>query len=263
VFRITDFRSSIAPIASLVFICMSCDRKNARINEDEHSVLEHHLLLIHDSVEVKSSKGTNVERQLDDINKSISTLDGKVNQLDDISTSIFALEEKVQQVKHVVKNMAKTMGVEWDEVAVVSAEVPVPRMGPDDIELQVGGPAVPTADSNEEEGTADALQVKSTLGSGEPSIAANENGGEKPEFGGSDMAQLSLRDRLNALEANVGNINQKLSGIAQDSQPSALGNKLDALEAKMDRQFGAVLALMQNFIAGPARANETPKDSMI
>jgi hypothetical protein len=62
---------------------MRCDRKNARVNQTEHSVLEHHLLLIHDSVEVKSvksAKGSDVERQLDDLNTSIAVLDEKINQ---------------------------------------------------------------------------------------------------------------------------------------------------------------------------------------
>lgn len=215
------------------------------------------MLLIHDSVEVtyaKTVNGSDLERQLEHINASISALDERVNRQLIVS-----------------EDMARTIGLEWDDNAVLDEEIVEPMdpmkdesmVGPEDAKLGAEISVFPAFGQDQREGDRDrgSQYPESVLGNAKVHVAGKASGDDSkgdeqlgPAADG-DTPQLSLRDRLTALEVNVKSMNQTLRGIAQSDHPGMLGRKLDALETKMDRQFGTLLALMQNStaVAGASR----------
>jgi hypothetical protein len=230
---------------------MSCDRKNARVNQTEHSVLEHHLLLIHDSVEVKSvksAKSSDVERQLDDLNTSIAALDEKMTQ-------------QLEEAKDLKLVVAKTMGLkDYDLMSSASAidwEEGLDAEAARALDESSNSPQ--EGELTEEEKESEPVDSEVAKPASEPK-PAEDGPADGPEAARAPMQPLNVRERLATLETRVDSI---FTHLAQDNQHAMLARKMDALEAKMDQQFGTLLTLMQNFTAVAGASCAVPDGTTI
>ncbi|KAF9471040.1 hypothetical protein BDN70DRAFT_998755 [Pholiota conissans] len=209
----------------LTFICDLCDKRNTPILDigRHHSVRYHHLLRIHDSVEVKPArlkKGTEVEQRLEELNINISALEEKVN----------AQIDEAKEIKTVIEDVAKSVGLNDYEFAPTESVL-------NDFEEALA----------HEEGTLDTGEGKIRLLDEEKDEPSKDNSDEKPEK--SSRVLMDLRERLNALEDKVEIISQTLSSPVQDDRHTAIVSKVDALEVKIDQQFGLLLSLVQNLVS--------------
>ncbi|KAF9482851.1 hypothetical protein BDN70DRAFT_874437 [Pholiota conissans] len=209
----------------LTFICDLCDKRNTPVLDiyRGHSVQDHHLLRIHDSVEVKPPrlrKGTEVEQQLEELNINISALEEKVN----------AQIDEAKEIKTVIEDVAKSVGLNDYEFAPTESVL-------NDFEEALAL----------EDGTLHMDEAKIRPLEEEKYEPSKDNSDEKPEK--SSRAQMDLRERLNALEDKVESISRTLSSLAHDDRHTAIVSKVDALETKIDQQFGLLLSLVQNLVS--------------
>ncbi|KAH9474631.1 hypothetical protein JR316_0013095 [Psilocybe cubensis] len=185
----------IALLAPLTFFCYQCERINAPLSQGSlgHSRLEHQILRIYDSIEVKPirlGKDNDVGRQLEDISSNITLLEEKMNK---------QLEEG-EKVKGVVENMARKVGVisNYDGVSTLSQEDLLGGEHLDDINTDlsdIGNNDLVSSSDSEAEGS----QVDASAGR----LPA-----ENVETG-----QVELQKRMDKLELKVENIGAKMDTL--------------------------------------------------
>ncbi|KAF8970853.1 hypothetical protein BDZ97DRAFT_1789054 [Flammula alnicola] len=219
----------------LTFICLRCDRKNAPGQFNQFHLREHHLLRIHDSIEVKPirlNKINDVERQLEEIKTNLSSLEEKVN------TQL----EEAREMKAVVGEMAKTIGLKEDDLFSSVTDL-------DDVEL-----GEQTEDSNVE---ADDQGGESGPSQTDSQSTELETSNQDDRIDKHVKSKLDFGERLTMLEAKVDRISDTLQSMLQEDKSSSLVAKMEAMEAKMEKQLGTMLALMQEFVSTP-RPSITP-----
>ncbi|KDR77268.1 hypothetical protein GALMADRAFT_246576 [Galerina marginata CBS 339.88] len=218
----------------LTFICDRCGRTNAPIVQVGHShSLKHHLLRIFNSDEVKPIKTNDTERQLEELNLNVSALKKMVD---------IQLEE-AQKMKSVVNEVAKTIGVQDDgQFTVLSSSL--------DDEVPSGNGTELLVKAGIEVGVEGDVEINdavTTSESGSSDSEESEKGTAPHPRNHKGKTKLNLVARFSSLEAKLEGVNQ--NNQALDDRYTALGTKMDGLEAKMD----ALLTLMQtNILSQPS-----------
>ncbi|PPQ77943.1 hypothetical protein CVT25_015418 [Psilocybe cyanescens] len=198
----TDFYD----IAPLTFFCSRCERTSAPMTQASqgHSRLEHQILRIYDSVEVKpirSGKDNDMSRQLEDINSNISLLEEKMNK---------QLEEG-EKVKGVVEDVAKKVGViaYYDSFSTLSEE--------DENEGDLLHKSVSTSPSeigdDMQDGDASGLTDAEDSPVGYNTFPASNSKGENAAANDQAKVQSKLKQRIDTLEVKVENIGAKMDTL--------------------------------------------------
>ncbi|KAF8883174.1 hypothetical protein CPB84DRAFT_1851026 [Gymnopilus junonius] len=189
----------------LTFICNSCDQRSESVVQPgrNHS-REHHLLRIHDSIEVKPVKTNDMERQLDEINSNISALEAQVK----------SQREEAKEMKDVVNGVAKTMGVQDEgSLTLDSDDDEFDRMSlgvdPASAEAEVGEGGMPMSEK----------QTSDSDISENPIIGAEERGPARPPNNnrGTSRSQMDIMARISMLETKVGGLEQNIKLSTKDT----------------------------------------------
>ncbi|KAF9476108.1 hypothetical protein BDN70DRAFT_189837 [Pholiota conissans] len=205
--------------ATLTFICMRCDRRSVYFNLKKHSVVGHHLLFLHDSIEVKAIKevkGSEMERQLHNLNTHIVTLDQNVEKIN------MHLKD-VAAVKSTMEDVVKMIGFKDNEELITASAICIDTQETRQTSL------------DDEEGVTTALSRSSDTASTKNAAHPSVGPADKAEIS-ARMEQYNLRNRLEALETRVDSIL---------TYHTALESKMDALEVNINQKLGDILALMR------------------